>query len=199
MYFLMRRWSIGRAAALIAAFAYAASPKIIAHMGVGHVTLVEAWAWVPLVIGWRSASSSRTGKPNALLSGVALALCLLADARMAVYAVVLLVLYVLIMQAATQTRTWLDRAVGLLLVVAIVALALSAAAWLPALTLTDGTARSNLSRTGSGHVVVGCGRICWARSSPIAAARRNARRTVGLVVLILAARRREVEWQRGDA
>src|SRR5512139_568052 len=35
MYFLMRRWNIGRAASLIAAFAYAASPKIIAHMGVG--------------------------------------------------------------------------------------------------------------------------------------------------------------------
>ena len=60
MYYLMRRWSIGRAGALIAAFAYAASPKIIAHMGVGHVTLVEAWAWVPLVIAGLSPLSRLT-------------------------------------------------------------------------------------------------------------------------------------------
>ena len=156
MYFLMRRWNVGQAAALIAALAYAASPKIIAHMGLGHVTLVEAWAWVPLVIAYlvpqplphearhlRLLLFQEKGS-EVLLSGVALALCVLADARMAVYTVVLAVLYVLIVQAKRTRTSWLSL-IGLLLVVAIVALALSAAAWLPALTLTDGSARSNLS------------------------------------------------------
>jgi hypothetical protein len=148
MYYLMRQWSIGQAGALIAAFAYAASPKIIAHMGVGHVTLVEAWAWVPLVIAG-VVPSPRTGKPDALLSGGALALCLLADARMAVYALVLLALYVLITRTQRNARMWLAL-VGLLIVIGVVALALAAAAWLPALTLTDGTARAKLSPQEAG-------------------------------------------------
>ncbi len=189
MYGLMRRWSIGRAAALIVAFAYAASPKIIAHMGVGHVTLVEAWAWMPLVIVG-AAPSPRTGKPNALLSGVALALCLLADARMAVYAVVVLGLYVLITRevliarAQRDRRTWLTI-VGLLVVIGVVALALSAAAWLPALTLTDGTARTKLSPQEAGTLSLDAvyliGLLIADRSG---AAERMT--YVGLVVLVLA-------------
>lgn len=203
MYFLMRRWTIGRTAALIAAFAYAASPKISAHMGVGHITLVEAWAWVPLVIAG-AVTSPRTGKPNALLSGVALALCLLADARMAVYAVVLLVLYVLMTRAArTQrpVRTWLTI-VGLLAVIGVVALALSAAAWLPALTLTDGTARAKLSPQEAGTLSLDA---VYLIGTLIADRSGAAERTtyVGLVVLVLAfvgvklmwrARRRLMLW-----
>ena len=192
MYFLMRRWSIGRAAALSAAFAYAASPKIIAHMGVGHVTLVEAWAWVPLVLAG-AVPAARSGKPNALLSGIALALCVVADARMAVYAVVLLGLYVLIVQTGRTRRIWIS-AVGVLLVAAIVALALSAAAWLPALTLTDGSARSNLSAQEVGALsldaVYVLGTLIADRSG---AAERTT--TFGLVVLILGLLGLKLQWQ----
>lgn len=198
MYWLMRRWSIGRAAALIAAFAYAASPKIIAHMGVGHVTLVEAWAWVPLVLvgltlsltpqppllKLREACEFQERGSGALLAGVALALCLLADARMAVYALVLAVLYVLIARAQRDRRTWLTI-VGLLVVVGVVVLALSAAAWLPALTLTDGTARAKLSPQEAGTLSLDAvyliGLLIADRSG---AAERMT--YVGLVVLVLA-------------
>jgi hypothetical protein len=183
MYYLMRRWSIGRAGALIAAFAYAASPKIIAHMGVGHVTLVEAWAWVPLVIAG-AVPSPRTGKPNALLSGVALAMCLLADARMALYALVLAGLYVLITCARRNSRIWLTL-MGLLIVIGVVALALAAAAWLPALTLTDGTARAKLSPQEAGTLSLDA---VYLIGTLIADRSGAAERTtyVGLVVLILA-------------
>jgi hypothetical protein len=183
MYYLMRRWSIGRAGALIAAFAYAASPKIIAHMGVGHVTLVEAWAWVPLVIAG-AVASPRTGKPNVLLSGLALAMCLLADARMAVYALVLAGLYVLITRAQRNTRTWFAMA-GALIVIGVVALALSAAAWLPALTLTDGTARARLLPQDAGALSLDA---AYLLGTLIADRSGAAERTtyVGLVVLLLA-------------
>ncbi len=203
MYFLMRRWNVGRAAALIAAFAYAASPKIIAHLGVGHVTLVEAWAWVPLVIVGltpRLPLSQHTlvllqqerGR-DALLSGIALALCVLADARMAVYAVALMVLYVLIVQAKRTRSSWINL-IGLLLVVAIVALAVSAAAWLPALTLTDGSARSNLSVQEAGTMSLDA---AYVLGTLIADRSGAAERTTyfGLVVLILALVGLKLHWQ----
>jgi hypothetical protein len=201
MYFLMRRWAAGRAAALIAAFAYAASPKIIAHMGVGHVTLVEAWAWVPLVLAGltpqpsllKSESEFQERGRGALLSGIALALCVLADVRMAIYAVALLVLYVLIVQANGTRRTWIN-ALGLLLVVAIIALALSAAAWLPALTLTDGSARSNLSTQEAGALSLDA---AYVLGTLIADRSGAAERTTyfGLVVLILAFVGLKLQWQ----
>jgi hypothetical protein len=192
MYGLMRRWNVGRVASLIAAFAYAASPKIIAHMGVGHVTLVEAWAWVPLVIAG-AVPAPRTGKPNALLSGLALALCVLADARMAVYAVILLVLYVLIVQTSKSRRVWLGT-LALLPIVATVALALSAAAWLPALTLADDSARSNLSAQEAGTLSLDA---AYVLGTLIADRSGAAERTTyfGMVVLILALAGLRLHWQ----
>jgi hypothetical protein len=190
MYFLMRRWNVQQAAALIAAFAYAASPKIIAHMGVGHVTLVEAWAWVPLIVAG-AVPSPRTGQPNVLLSGSALAMCVLADARMAVYAVVLVVLYVLIVEVKRTRYSW--RVVGGLIVLLIVTLALSAAAWLPALTLTDDTARSNLSVQEAGALSLDAAYVLGVLIADRSGA---AERTtyVGLVVLILALAGLKLQW-----
>ncbi len=191
MYYLLRRWTVGRAAALIAAFAYAASPKIIAHMGVGHVTLVEAWAWMPLVLAG-AVPAARTGKPNALLSGIALALCILADARMAVYAVALLVSYVLIVQVRWTRRAWIN-ATGLLLVAALVALAMSAASWLPALTLAGNSARSNLSVQEAGASSLDA---VYVLGTLIADRSGAAERTTyfGLVVLVLAMAGLKLQW-----
>lgn len=201
MYFLMRRWNVGQAAALIAAFAYAASPKIIAHMGVGHVTLVEAWAWVPLVIAGLTPQpfvrESKSEFPErgrgVLLSGIALAMCVLADARMAVYAVAMLVSYVLIVQARRTRSVWISL-IGLLFVVAIVALALSAAAWLPALTLTDGSARSNLSTQEAGALSLD---VAYVLGTLIADRSGAAERTTyfGVVVLILALSGLKLQWR----
>jgi hypothetical protein len=192
MYYLLRRWSIGPAAALIGAFAYAAAPKIIAHLGVGHVTLVEAWAWLPLVLAGltprppllkrKSMFQERGG--GALLSGLALALCVLADGRMAVYAVLLAGSYVLIVHTRRSMRSWLSWS-GALLIVLVVALALSAATWLPALTLTDGTARANLSGQEAGALSLDA---VYVLGVLIADRSGAAERTTffGLVVLVLA-------------
>ena len=177
MYVMMRGWNVGRAAALASAIAYAASPKIIAHMGVGHVTLVEAWAWLPFVIAALS-------KNKVVMAGMALALCLLADSRMAIYASVLAVTYVIVRDARRDRSAWL-RLSGRILIVLIVALAISAVAWLPTLTLTGDTSRAGLTPSDAGVLsldpVYLLGVVIADRSG---AAERTT--YVSLVVLILA-------------
>ena len=54
MYALMRRGlGAGVWGALVAAVAYEASPKLLAHVGAGHVGWVQAWGWLPVVV-WAS-------------------------------------------------------------------------------------------------------------------------------------------------
>ena len=51
MYALMRRGlGTGIWGALVAAVAYQASPKLLAHLGAGHVGWTQAWGWLPLVV-----------------------------------------------------------------------------------------------------------------------------------------------------
>jgi hypothetical protein len=177
MYMMMRGWNVCRAAAFASAIAYAAAPKIIAHMGVGHVTLVEAWAWLPFVI----VALSRN---KVVMAGVALALCLLADSRMAIYAAALAVTYIIVLDARRDRSTWL-RLSGRIIIVAIVALSISAGVWLPTLTLTGNTSRAGLTPSDAGVLsldpVYLLGVIIADRSG---AAERTT--YVGLVVLILA-------------
>jgi hypothetical protein len=142
MYVMMRSWAVSRAASMAAAIAYAASPKIIAHMGVGHVTLVEAWAWLPLVI-------VAVSKNKFVLAGLALALCLLADVRMAIYSAALAVTYIIIRDARRDRPAW-AKLIGRIVIVLIVALTVSAVAWLPVFSMTGGLSRSALTPEEAG-------------------------------------------------
>ncbi len=187
MYLLMRRLRVNNWAALTAAIAYAAAPKIIAHMGVGHVTLVEAWAWMPLVVALTPnpfPDDKERRQARGIGAGAALAMCLLADARMAVYAVVVVLAYVFLVTLTSDKRTWW-RATITITIILVVAFALAAAAWLPALTLTDGSARANLTANEAGvfslDAVYVLGAIIADRSG---AAERTT--YLGIVVLLLA-------------
>jgi hypothetical protein len=159
MYVLMRRWNVGRVASMVSAIAYAAAPKIIAHMAVGHVTLVEAWAWLPLVIAGLYSFSHRDISPAerqsirymviedrgwGVGSGLALAMCLLADVRMAIYAAVLAVTYLVIQYARRDRSAWLKMITHIILVM-VVGATVSAAVWLPALSLANDTARASIA------------------------------------------------------
>ena len=109
MYALLRRWQVRPLAAFASALAFAAAPKIVAHMGLGHLTLVEAWAWLPLVLVPHPPTplprrKSCDGGGERALSGIALGLCVLADARMAIYAGALAVSYVIVI-GASAART----------------------------------------------------------------------------------------------
>ncbi len=51
MYALMRRgFRAGGWGALVAAVVYEASPKLLAHLGAGHMGWVQAWGWLPVVV-----------------------------------------------------------------------------------------------------------------------------------------------------
>ena len=187
MYIMLRGWQVGRAGSIAAAIAFAAAPKIVAHMGVGHVTLVEAWAWLPLVIaGLRDdVSSAPKVRMRVVWSGVALAMCLLADARMAVYALALALTYLLFRDAHRARTSWL-KLIGRGAIILVAAAALSAVAWLPALTLTSDTARSSLSLAEASAQLLD---PAYRLGSVIADRSGAAERTtyLGLVVLVLAA------------
>ncbi len=201
MYALMRRWQVRPLAAFVSAIAYAAAPKIVAHMGLGHLTLVEAWAWVPLVITphpWSrqqhaaSSTLSRDQKhvagEGSVVSGVALGVCVLADARMAIYAGALAISYLIVIGAGRgakrDRRAWLST-LGRVLIVLVVAATVSAAAWLPTLSLTGSTSRATLSPDEAGVLsldpVYLLGLLIADRSG---AAERTTH--VGLIVLTLA-------------
>ncbi len=163
MYAMMRRWNVSRVGSIVSAIAYAAAPKIIAHMGVGHVTLVEAWAWLPLVIAGLNSPSPDDirnrlqdaqrpiirGGGWGVGSGLALAMCLLADARIAIYAVMLAVTYLVVQQARRDRSTWLKISMRVVIII-VVAASVSAVSWLPALTLAGGTARASITPEEAG-------------------------------------------------
>jgi heme exporter protein D len=117
MYALMRRGlCAGVWGALVAAVAYEASPKLLAHLGAGHVGWVQAWGWLPVVVvcwleafrtaegrrarsgeqeaGSRKREARREGRfvirslEFATLAGVALAVQFFADVRMAAYTLI---------------------------------------------------------------------------------------------------------------
>lgn len=150
MYALLRRWGVNRSAALASALAYAAAPKMIAHMGLGHLTLVEAWAWLPLVLYPHPRPFSRRetevagDRGGAIVSGLALGLCVLADVRLAVYAAILAISYRAVCGARRDGRAWL-KILARITIMLIVALSLSAAVWVPAVSLSGETSRAALS------------------------------------------------------
>jgi hypothetical protein len=76
---VLARWGFGlsRAAALAAAVAYMATPRMVGHLGAGHLTMVQTAAWLP----WVAAACRATVHDSARWSvglGVCLALMALA-------------------------------------------------------------------------------------------------------------------------
>jgi len=91
MYRLLRGEGLGHHAGLCGALAFAAMPKLFAHYGAGHLTLLYAVPWTPwLLWAWQQSGTSenevRRLSAGDLLPGVVLGLVFLADVRWAVYA-----------------------------------------------------------------------------------------------------------------
>lgn len=91
MYLLMRSEGLSHPAALLAALAFAALPKLYAHYGAGHLTLLYAIPWTPWLL-WAYRRRSQAQRPPlvtgqfAWLEAVILAMIFLADVRWTVYA-----------------------------------------------------------------------------------------------------------------
>jgi hypothetical protein len=78
----LRLEGLPRRAALMGGLAFAALPKLYAHYGAGHLTLLYAVPWTP----WLLVSAHRKTRRPFRLSGVILALIFLADPRWAPFA-----------------------------------------------------------------------------------------------------------------
>lgn len=132
-YALLRKWQLERPAALIGALTWMATPKWFAHLGAGHVGLVEALAWMPLaVLAAHRLIASQRARDGVWL-GAVLALQFLADPRICFYSVGLAFSYIVIACFAAKTprrQALMALCVGVLVATVSFA-ALSALLWLP--------------------------------------------------------------------
>ncbi len=88
LYRLLRIQKLSHEAAIFGALAFETLPKLCAHYGAGHLTLVYAVSWTPWLL-----TSSVQPRPSWQKSGLVLALIFLADPRWAPYAGLLWLLY----------------------------------------------------------------------------------------------------------
>jgi hypothetical protein len=169
--YALARWSYGRSpfAAFLGALGYAFTPKWVAHLGAGHVGLVQAYAWVPLIpwslracmdasvgrntwdgsdgISQPPAERHRSWLPG-LAGAAVLALIYLVDPRAAFYAVWIPALYVPYRLVGVWRRSGWRSALALSLPLSLLPLAsalLAAIQILPTAELVPLTTRSALT------------------------------------------------------
>jgi hypothetical protein len=98
---LARAEGAGRPGALVAGLAFGGAPKLIGHIGLGHLGLVEAVCWTPWLLlsagaaVGSSADDDRSWLRRSVLSGVILGVTFLADPRWSVPAAMVGVAYAL--------------------------------------------------------------------------------------------------------
>jgi hypothetical protein len=160
MYALLRRgFGIGVWGALVAAVVYEASPKLLAHLGAGHVGWIQAWGWLPVVVlcwlqvgKWASVPVDKYAGWRACRwtvgAGVALAMQFCADLRMAAYtlvAVLTLTLISVIRPDRGQRSRFAIRNLQFATCSLVVFIGLAACQWLPAVALLPETTRASMT------------------------------------------------------
>jgi len=130
-------------AALLGGLAFAALPKLYAHYGAGHLTLLYAVPWTPwLLLAWRQGGLKLGGERLRAGSGLVLGLIFLADPRWAAYAGLLWLGYALSAWPGAGGRgQYLRRLLGQLCIALLVAAPLAA----PLLEFTRLSTRANLT------------------------------------------------------
>jgi len=135
-YALLRTWQVGWAAAFVGALTWMATPKLFAHLGAGHVGLVESVAWLPWAVLAAHRLMEHRRAMDAVWLGVVWALQFLADPRICFYSVALTVGYLVFRlgQSYIDHRNTIKSAIGgdwkVLLSVGVFAV-LGAMLWLP--------------------------------------------------------------------
>lgn len=112
MYRWARMLELPESAALLCALSYAFAPKIIAHIGAGHLDLLYALAWWPWLMGSVKRlvdSSASPGWMSVLQTAVVGALIVLSDVRLSLFALTLAAAYAIweaISQRAVRRLVW---------------------------------------------------------------------------------------------
>ncbi len=142
--------------AALAAVSYMLAPKTIAHLGAGHLDIVYAMGWFPWLL-WavrRAVADDATRTRAALRFAAIAALLFLADVRVSAFAFVTAGFYALWIIWRARVEAWSHRdflrscAVPLLAGGAL-AVALTAAQWLPLLALSPYLSRGALTAEGA--------------------------------------------------
>lgn len=134
MYRWARAGGFGVWPSLMGGLAFAGLPKLIAHVGAGHLSLVYAISWTP----WLLQKAEGRSAKDKLLASTIWAIVFLADVRWAVYA------------GAALALLWLSRNRSLaslrsLLLCILIFTVLTAVQWLPLLELVQQSSRAAIT------------------------------------------------------
>lgn len=144
----MYRWAradgFGLWPSLIGGLAFAGMPKMIAHIGAGHVSLVYAAAWTPWLMQIADCRFQISDWRRPPLLSLAWAMTFLADARWGAYAGVVMVVWWLV-----RNRIW--RATGSLVLCVALFLLLTAVLWLPTLEFVQHSSRAAMTIEEAGE------------------------------------------------
>ncbi len=86
VYKLLRQQGLHQQAAILGGLAFAALPKLFAHYGAGHLTLLYAIPWTPWLLWAEARSGEEAARPPWAQPGLILAITFLADVRWALLA-----------------------------------------------------------------------------------------------------------------
>ena len=143
---LLQAEGLRREAALLGALSFAALPKLYAHYGAGHLTLLYAVPWTPwLLLAWKQAGLP-VGFPRLRVgAGLVLGLIFLADPRWAAYAGLLWLGYALYRLPGLHSAGERWKYLGRLAVQLLLGLLVAAPLALPLLEYTRLSTRAQLT------------------------------------------------------
>ncbi len=149
----MWRWArsldLPEPAAALSALAYAFAPKVLAHMGAGHVDLIYALAWLPWLM-WALrrwfADDEAHRFSYSLYAGLFAGLMILADVRLSLFGLALTAAYGLWQAAAHKQVARLSRGILVLLVAGVLTLSVV----VPLLIWQPYLSRSTMSAADAG-------------------------------------------------
>jgi hypothetical protein len=156
LFYGLMRWSYGCSSfsAFVSGVGYMLTPKLVAHLGAGHIGLSQSFAWLPLTLWLLRSAIGRQSGARAAWCGAALAVTFLADPRVAFYDALLLGGYALYRLIGTWhsagRRAGLALALRLLFVPLFFAL-IGAVQMLPTVELMSTTSRAGLTLDEAGR------------------------------------------------
>jgi hypothetical protein len=114
VYLFLRQQGINELGSLVGGITFELMPKIFAHFGAGHITLIFAVCWTPWLLWAEARSKQFSWRGGSLVRMVLLGLIFLADLRWGAYATLVWLafsLYLLLQRkpAPGAKSTWKDR------------------------------------------------------------------------------------------
>nr|MBN1229993.1 hypothetical protein [Anaerolineae bacterium] len=133
---------------LFAMVAWGLNPKLIAHLGVGHLDIFYALAWVPWLL-WAVCKLLETPTPRlGILLGVIGALLLLADVRVAFYVLPFAAVYAVVLMVERRTdppRQLIRRSILPVGIAGLIFLLLTAIQTVPVMALSGDLTRARMT------------------------------------------------------